>query len=199
MKMSEDANRIYTDDKGLNYTKQRTLESLFDLASGAGFCGAVNGNWLATVTNMGKWYEANIHTYQTGTDGRAHGKKGWYRCPIINANVADDCSGFVQACLLAFGVKCSPITTTDMNGEAFMKLMESAGFIHYNGIFDKNNSQPGDILCGKCGSHTEIYAGDGKSWGWGTIHDGKNGHRGMPSGFCDMSKRGGYIHCWRKS
>ena len=197
--MSGDVDKIYTDETGVNYTKQRVFESLFNLSSGAGFVGAVNGNWLATVTSMGKWYEANIHTYQTGTDGRAHGKKGWYRCPIVNTEVADDCSGFVQACLLAFGVKCPTITTSKMNEQSFMSMMEKAGFIHLSGIFNKDNLQAGDIVCGRPQTHTEIYAGDGKSWSWGNIHDGRNGKRGMPCGFCNLDKKGGYIHCWRKT
>ena len=127
-----------------------------------------NGKWIDCVKEMGKWYESNIHTYQTGTDNHAHGRKGWYKCPLVEGkDVADDCSGYVQACLNYFGVECPPITTATMNMDAFKKMME------------------------------DIYAGDSHSWSWGSIHDGQNGHQGMPSKFCRMDSRGGYIHCWR--
>ena len=61
------------------------------------------------------------------------------------------------------------------------------------------NLKEGDMICGKGSTHTEIYAGDNKSWSWGSIHDGFNGRSGMPSNFCNINKRGGYIHCWRKN
>lgn len=157
-----------------------------------------NGKWIDCVKEMGKWYESNIHTYQTGTDNHAHGRKGWYKCPLVEGkDVADDCSGYVQACLNYFGVECPPITTATMNMDAFKKMMEDAGFTHYEGKFDPSNLQEGDIICGGPATHTEIYAGDSHSWSWGSIHDGQNGHQGMPSKFCRMDSRGGYIHCWR--
>ena len=197
----QNAVEIFQDEKGVQYTKQRVIESILGMFDGSMFgTGTINGSWLSAVEQMGKWYESNMHTYQTGKDGRAHGAKGWFMCPLINDKVADDCSGFVQACLRLFGVNCPVITTSMMqDGSVFAKLMENSGFTHDKGIFTPDNLQPGDIICGGASTHTEIYAGDKKSWAWGTIHDGQNGHAGMPCGFCKLDKRGGYIHRWRKS
>jgi len=163
-----------------------------------GFSGGGNSTWLSCVQQMGQWYQNNIHTYQTGTDNRAHGSKGWYSCPLLDgAKVADDCSGYVQACLRLFGVNCQSITTSAMQNNWFMELLNQAGFTHFSGIFTKDNLQPGDIICGAGSTHTEIYAGNGRSWGWGSIHDGINGHYPMPGYFCNLNRKGGYIHCWR--
>lgn len=186
---------VLQDNHGKEYTKHSILQSivLFGCTSGG-------GPWLNCVSTMGKWYEINIHTYQTGTTGKAMGRKGWYPCPLINnREVADDCSGFVQACLMYFGVDCPPIRTASMQeGTIFMELMEKSGFMHYNGQFYPDNLLPGDIVCGAGGTHTEIYAGENKSWSWGNIHDGINGHKPMPCLFARIDSRGGYIHCWRK-
>jgi len=193
--------QVFQDNNGIQYTKQRLFECIIGMGNGSMFgAGGINGNWLSVIQQMGKWYESNIHTYQTGTTGKAMGQKGWFMCPLINDKVADDCSGFVQACLKLFGVNCPVITTAMMqDGSQFMKLMENAGFTHYSGKFTPDNLQPGDIICGRASTHTEIYAGDKKSWSWGNIHDGQNGHQGMPCNFCKIDSRGGYIHCWRKS
>lgn len=193
--------QVFQDNRGTQYTKQRLFECIIAMSDGSMFGnGCINGNWLKAIEQMGKWYESNIHTYQTGTTGKAMGKKGWFMCPLINDKVADDCSGFVQACLKLFGVNCPVITTSVMQeGSQFMKLMENSGFTHYKGKFTPDNLQPGDIICGGPSTHTEIYAGDRKSWSWGNIHDGQNKHQGMPCNFCKIDSRGGYIHCWRKS
>ena len=163
-----------------------------------GFSMGGDGTWLSCVQQMGAWYKDHIHTYQTGTDNHAHGAKGWFSCPLLNGEkVADDCSGYVQACLRLFGVNCPSITTSVMQSANFMKIMADAGFNHFFGQFDKTNLQPGDIICGRASTHTEIYAGDGHSWSWGSIHDGLNGHKGMPAPFCSIARKGGYVHCWR--
>jgi len=191
---------IFEDENGQMYTKQRFVEGLISMYNGSMFgIGGTPGSWLEAIKNMGKWYEQNIHTYQNGSDGRAHGQKGWFMCPLINDKVADDCSGFVQACLKYAGIDCPSITTSVMQQDQFSNMLENAGFKHYTGIFMPWNLKEGDIICGKGSTHTEIYAGDNKSWSWGSIHDGFNGRSGMPSNFCNINKRGGYIHCWRKN
>ena len=190
---------VFQDKEGNQYTKQRLFESIIGMYDGSMFGGNVNGNWLSAVEQMGKWYEANIHTYQ-GRTAKPWDGKHWYMCPLINDKVADDCSGFVQSCIKLFGIDCPVITTAMMqDGSQFDKLMEASGFTHHKGLFTPDNLQPGDIICGRASTHTEIYAGDRKSWSWGSIHDGQNGHSGMPAGFCKIDSRGGYIHCWRKS
>jgi len=190
---------IFENENHIQYTKQRLFEGIIGMFDGSMFgSGISNGNWLSAIEQMGKWYELNIHTYQGTTSKPRQGKK-WYMCPLVNDKVADDCSGFVQACLMYFGVKCPSICTATMQEDKFMKMMESAGFTHYTGIFNPGNLQPGDIICGRGSTHTEIYAGEGKSWSWGNIHDGQSGHSGMPCYFCKLDSRGGYIHCWRKT
>lgn len=190
---------VFEDKDGQEYTKQRFIDGLISMCNGSMFgVSGAPGSWIQAIQNMGKWYEQNIHTYQNGSDGRAHNQKGWWQCPLINDKVADDCSGFVQACLKYFGVSCPSITTATMQQDQFMKMMENAGFKHYIGIFTPSNLQEGDIICGKGSTHTEIYAGNNKSWSWGSIHDGLGNHQGMPCNFCKMDRRGGYIHCWRK-
>ena len=189
---------IFEDENHQMYTKQRFFEGLIAMCNGSMFgFGGFNGDWLSTIQQMGKWYESNIHTYQGTTEKPRQGKK-WYMCPLINDKVADDCSGFVQACLRYFGVSCPSITTATMQENQFNSMMENAGFKHFTGLFNPSNLQPGDIICGKGQTHTEIYAGENKSWSWGSIHDGQGKNSGMPCQFCKLDKKGGYIHCWRK-
>ena len=192
----------FIDADGVQYTTDSLLFGIINtttISAGGGFFSSTfNGSWVSAVESMGKWYEQNIHTYQ-GTTAKPRKGKTWYFCPLVNTKVADDCSGFVQACLMLFGVKCPTICTADMNKSPFMQLMESAGFQHSSGMWTPENTIPGDILCGGPQTHTEIYAGNRKSWGWGNIHDGQNGHAAMPAPFCKIDSRGGYIHCWRKS
>lgn len=198
-KLGIDVPDALTDSNGKKYTKDNLLTGIvrFSFFGGGGFSGA-GGPWYDCVQQMGKWYEANIHTYQGSTARPRAGRKTYF-CNLINGNVQDDCSSFVRACLQLFGVNCPEISTATMQeGSAFMKLMSESGFQHTLGTFTPDNLQPGDIICGKAATHTEIYAGDRKSWGWGNIHDGVNGRPGMPCGFCRIDSKGGYIHCWRK-
>jgi len=191
---------VFEDETGQEYTKQRFIDGLISMCNGSMFgSSGPASSWIQAIQNMGKWYEQNIHTYQTGTTGKAMGQKGWFMCPLINDKVADDCSGFVQACLKYFGVNCPVITTATMQQDQFSTMLENAGFKHYTGIFSPWNLKEGDIICGRGSTHTEIYAGDNKSWSWGNIHDGIGKHQGMPCGFCKLDNRGGYIHCWRKN
>ena len=143
--------------------------------------------WLDCVSRMGKWYEQNVHTY-LGTLVKPRASRKAYRCPLINGVVYDDCSSFIKACLQLFGVseiKEMGITTTTMQpGSSFDRLLLASGFIRLE--FGKTELEPGDIMCGGPRTHTEIYAGNGKSYAWGNIHDGINGHKGMP---CPMSSR----------
>ena len=127
---------VFEDKDGQEYTKQRFIDGLISMCNGSMFgASGYAGSWIQAIQSMGKWYEQNIHTYQNGSDGRAHGQKGWFMCPLINDKVADDCSGFVQACLKYFGVNCPTITTSSMQQDQFMNMMENAGFKHYIGIF----------------------------------------------------------------
>ena len=187
------------DDKHEDNTGTFNNCSLFVSLSTCVKFGMTNGKWLDCVEKMGKWYETNIHTYQ-GCTGPGSKGKHWYDCSLVNTKVADDCSGFVQACLLLFGVKCPSISTAVMQNDGFMKMMTDAGFEHISGKWTIENAKPGDILCGRGGTHTEIYAGEKESWSWGNVHDkiGPRSHgQGMPCKFCQIDSRGGYVHCWR--
>ena len=186
---------VFTDKSGKKYTRHSILGGIVQFAQVTCVAG---GPWWDCVVQMGSWYQQNIHLYQ-GTTEKPRKGKCWTPCTLLNGKeVADDCSGFVQACLRLAGIDCPSITTSDMNKEKFQTMMQEAGFQHLTGNFTPENSQPGDILCGGPQTHTEIYAGDCKSYSWGNIHDGQNGHQGMPCSFCSINDRGGYIHCWRK-
>ena len=200
---------LYTDSNGIQYTKQRLFESIYYFNSNM-FCGlgGYPGSWIAAVEKMGEWYETNIHTYQHSKSASdpIKGKK-MYVCPLLtrtNNNVADDCSGFVKACIQYFGIKEIDhiwVTTSAMQpGSEFDKVLRNNGFQYM--IYSKEVRKVGDIMCGGPGSHTEIYAGTfgGKhrSYSWGNIHDGISTRKqkfpqGMPCATYEMN----YKHIWR--
>lgn len=157
---------------------------------------ALRSGWLQAVAEMGKWYEKNVHTYQ-GTRVKPRKSRQSYYCPLIGGKVCDDCSSFVKACLQLFGI--SEINTMHVNtesmqpGSKFDRLLLASGFKRFD--FSKTKLLEGDIICGGARTHTEIYAGNGKSWAWGNVHDGKMGAPGMP---CPMAKRN-YLWTWRFS
>ena len=135
--------------------------------------------WCSAVDQMKSWYESNIHTYQ----------KLWsIECPLINGHVRDDCSGFVNACLCLYGTPTYD-TSSGKNAPASYYMMQddyaakiSSSFIRIP--YSKEDLQPYDIIVGNAvdgnqHGHTEIYAGDRKSFSWGNIHDLDAG--GMPS------------------
>ena len=161
----------------------------------------VDGTWWNCVEKMGKWYEKNIHTYQgVSTNIKGQGKH-YYTCKLINKSVADDCSGFIKACLQFFGLSeldpVTVVTATMQPDGTFDKILLRNGFTRFNYSFE--NLQVGDIICGGAATHTEIYAGNNKSYSWGNIHDGiiaRNCRKpqGMP---CYMSKGTQYKYIWR--
>ena len=158
--------------------------------------------WVDTVRAMGKWYEHNVHAYQSRGDTSGHtsvstarGSSGnvlFYACPIIGGKeCGNDCCGFVGSCLTAFGVeglgygnKASGMFGAGayVNNAKLSSILSGAGFQRMN--FDSNNLQEGDIYASS--GHVEIFAGyngsaSWKSWGWGNIHDGRNGNAGQPN------------------
>ena len=216
--MKETDVEIFTDPKtGKKWANVGLLRGLrkftvFTLSGGygddpGGKSNSINADWWGCVTKMGAWYQSNIHTYQgTTTKGEALKGKKFYQCPLIGTNVADDCSGFVKACLQAFGVKDIDdiwVTTAAMQpGSKFDQALRAAGFTYM--AYAPDIVSAGDIICGGPSSHTEIYAGvnggRAKSYSWGNIHDGKSTRgqknpQGMPCGFCKMN----YRHIWRKT
>ena len=83
-------------------------------------------------------------------------------------------------------------------GGEFDRVIRAAGFTYMP--YSSSIVSPGDIICGGASTHTEIFAGGGKSYSWGNIHDGISTRKqrrpqGMPSGFNTMN----YKHIWRHS
>ena len=153
-----------------------------------------DGTWWGAVTSMGAWYQKNIHTYQ----GKPPGPRGRrnYKCPLLGGKIVqDDCSAFVKACLQSFNVPgIEPLgvaTATMQPGSKFDKVLLAAGFKRYT--YNRNNIVQGDIICGGPATHTEIYAGNGRSYSWGSVHDGINGHQGMPCKIAGTK----YLWVWR--
>lgn len=168
--------------------------------------GAVNGDWPKAVQEMGKWFESNVHTYQgTLTKPRA-GRKA-HSCPLIGGKtVWDDCSAFVEACLIYAGaIEWSGHAKTT---EAMCRDIEKNGpwstslknFGFQILTFNRAELQPFDIYVGAlykggCG-HTEIVAEQrGKQYGWGSIHDGQSGHPGMPCGWDNRTNYNYTLRC----
>lgn len=143
--------------------------------------------WGSIVETIGKWYEANVHTYQGVPKASCPNKdpNTRYDCPLTNTKVRDDCSGYVSACLTRAGVLGSEIySSSEFKDEnsAVGKKMIANQFVAMP--FSKETVQPFDIMAVNDGKyhHVEIYAGDNKSWSWGNTHDNQNGNPGMPCG-----------------
>ena len=144
-------------------------------------------NWSDAVIKMGKWYEANVHTYQCGKNNKeASGQRLSYKFQD-NWYVTDDCSGFVSACLQFYGVfnKGEIYSSYDYAHNSSVELkLKNSGFLKYAFTWDR--LAPFDIIIVNDGKnhHIEIWNGPGgkygTSWSWGNTYDGKNGHYGMP-------------------
>lgn len=140
-------------------------------------------SWSDAVEKMARWYEVNIHNY---SQGRAQDPTPtWTFCPLINQKVRHDCSGYVTSCMKLYGIPWTHNTMASVRAETFnqsdSELIKSYGFTYYNSpslAATKAYVQPWDIMVGV--GHTEIYAGNNKSWTWGKCHD--LAHGGMPSG-----------------
>lgn len=114
---------------------------------------AINGNdpWVNAVKQMGNWYKAHITKWgqqknHCGIDGIEY--------------VRNDCSGFVSACLVLYGVKVydgknsgsAPRASMIAASPKIAQMLEAGGFQRVS----KANIQPFDILAN--GHHTEIVA-----------------------------------------
>ena len=140
---------------------------------------------------MGKWYEGHVDKYsQSETTG----------CTLLDgAMVRKDCSGFVSACLQLFGTfkKGFMTNSSGFNSDASVASMLT------NGGFKKlpyswETVQPYDIIA--YSGHVEILAEKGehpKSWGWGSLHDCKNGRACMPAGTGKKPIGSTYKTIWR--
>lgn len=159
-----------------------------------------DSRWLKSVEEMGEWYQDNVHTYQGDPAGNWTGKRAGYKCGLVGGLVYDDCSAFVKACLQLYGVPgiqgLTFATGSMQPGSKFDSLLRNCGFKRFR--YDTKILKPGDIICGGPKTHTEIYAGDGKSYAWGNIHDGLKYHgkqrQGMP---CKMATSTKFRWIWR--
>lgn len=186
---------------------QLVFGSAMSTGSAAGGTGAVAGDWWGVVQQMGAWYQENVHTYQGDPPGVRcghHSGRKAHPCPLCNGqNVFDDCSSFCTACVCAFGKglpkwhKWAPNTASMQKGSEWDTQLQSQGFKYIP--FDKSVLQQGDIYCGPGATHTEICAGKNMQYGWGSVHDGRNGKPGMPcstpSSYLTHGKP--YLHIWR--
>lgn len=155
--------------------------------------------WPDIVQKLGKWYQANIHTYWgSRSKPRAHNSPQCFNSPY--GPTWDDCTGFCSTCLQVFGVfKKGKYdgTYSGQGGQRFGssdfarrdspcgKLLIKGGFTCLP--FSWSTVRPYDIISVyvKGGNHhAEIYYGKingvDYSYGWGNVHDGINGHPGMP-------------------
>ena len=163
-----------------------------------------NSSWAKAVESMGKWYESNVYTYQQTPQTRPNPQRGtgnrkYYNCSLVNGTVADDCSGFVSACLQYFGVfKSGNNGGVSPSSSAFASkdLLLKKGFKSFK--FDKGAVKPYDIVAKK--GHVEIIANEKaytengtKSWSWGSVHNGKNGNSPMPA----PTSKDEYTVIWR--
>lgn len=159
--------------------------------NGAGVLPGAATGWLDAIQKMGAWYSQNINTYQGGSDSAHKRARQLYDCPLINGKVADDCSGFVSACLKFFNIDVGDVHTVTMQpGSAFAKKLESSGFKYVP--YDRNALYGGDIMVTNGSGHTSICGGliNGvqKFWDWGNNRFGK-----LPCGFIPSK----YAHVWR--
>lgn len=206
------------DKQGISYKNRLIANPITIGGGGIGGGEGVPGNatgWWDAVQKMGAWYQQNVHTYQ-GTREKPRSGRQWYDCPLINRKVQDDCSAFVWACLQFFKPDVfkekswSPtcLQFTKEHGKSFSEItqLEQAGFKWIK--WSRDALQPGDIMvgcsiqgCTHCG-HTEVYAGNKKSYSWGSVHDGQGGKQGMPCSSSFSKGRGSsaepYYDIWRQ-
>lgn len=135
--------------------------------------------WAKAVIIVKSWWEKNVHVYSHDNRSGCVPLNGGYYRP--------DCSGFVGACLVLYGIpvydpskrnSSAPCSVEYYsNGTGLQKLLEQGGFQKAPWPKDNNDLAPFDILVKN--GHVEIYAGHGTSYNWGSVHDLSKG--GMPS------------------
>lgn len=95
------------DDKGEIYAVLSVCEALEKYCKTA-------GDWPGIVCLLGKWYEKNIHTYQSDPPGHNvgnHPGRKFYECPLFKSKLAtngvgDDCTSFCFACIQLYWDLC---------------------------------------------------------------------------------------------
>ena len=181
-----------TDLSGLDKYKPQDCNSLVSSTGGNQSGPRDNSTWAKAVQSMGKWYESNIHNYN---------QSQYTSCPLLGGQkVRHDCSGFVSACLQYFGAFKKGFLTTSkgfVGDSSVSNMLTNGGFRQLKFSWDK--AQEYDIVA--LNGHVEILASKAspiKDWGWGTCHDGRNGHQGMPANaISDRYIKNKYLKIWR--
>lgn len=191
----------YEDEPGVDLEKIKTLtmESILFCKHG-GFIYPIDSGyieapdkmeeWLNDVNTVAQWYVADVKTYchmtwddiqaNDGKSSTAQGRK-WYECDLDGNlkghRVADDCSGFLWACLVQAGY-FDESTPTYTSGNYFPnkdggQALEEAGFSwHAMSELGVDNMEKGDIMVRN--GHVEIFSHfEGKTeyaWTWGKVY-----------------------------
>lgn len=164
--------------------------------------------WIQIVDNVAQWYAANIKTYCSRTDKEhkehgglsTDGGRSGIKCELggklKGQLVGDDCSSFLQACLVQAGYLEKNKYKTEVwgpNSEAYLpggdgaKNLEAAGFVWIpKNKFMADTKQPeqlqkGDILV--VNGHVEVFShfdSEGKecAWTWGKIYTAEPAQKG---------------------
>ncbi len=141
---------------------------------------------MQAASEMGEWYTGNIPTYQGNSEVDEDSPRMYYPCNLIGMTVGDDCSSFVSACLVRYGLlKDTWYGSVHYNknkkecNEKLKNKLESAGFLwHSKG--EDYIPQRGDISVqhedydGKTIQHVEIVDSYNNNiirvWTWGRVY-----------------------------
>lgn len=135
---------------------------------------------VACCESLGRWYIANINTYQCSPAGqKGTGSRKGYKCDIFGTEktVYDDCTGFSAAyASLVSGKSVIPYASSELyaGGKSYI----DAGWKRYTTaeIGGAANLLAGDILVRNegvdsktTGHHAEIYLSPSTTFGWGSV------------------------------
>lgn len=191
----------YEDEPGVNLEEIKTLtmESVLFCKHG-GFIYPIDSGyieapdkmeeWLNDVNTVAQWYVANVKTYchmtKAEIDASSSGPsteqgRKWYKCDLDgnlkDHRVADDCSGFLWACLVQagyFDVSTTVYTSVGyFPNEGGGRALKEAGFCWYAmSELGVDNMEKGDIMVRD--GHVEIFSHfEGETeyaWTWGSVY-----------------------------
>jgi hypothetical protein len=160
-------------------------------------------NAVAVCEALGKWYIANVPTYQSKTSGKGSGTRTFYACDLLysiknGATVGDDCTGFAAAYASLVAGTWIPVSWSGAMYSGDSNFI-NAGWKYYkiSEIGGVSGLLPGDILvCNNgvdsksLGHHAEVYLGPSSSFGWGKI---QSQYPSSSAAFTDSTTYSGYI------
>lgn len=150
---------------------------------------SIDSDWMTSYQAMGEWYATNVNTYCSYIDNSngTSGGRSWYYCELLNANVGDDCSSFVTACLAYDGVIVgytggTAPTSHDFkpeSGKPIVTSLTNAGYV-WIPLSNSVVLQAGDITV--MNGHVEIVGGvSGDTvyyYSWGNNYNVSRGDKG---------------------